>query len=91
MVNFPNAKAMCDIVEESQRSHGKYGNPTSAHEALGVLIEEFDELREAIHANNSARTYNEAIQVASVAYRLALAIESCDLSFFHRSGFEAAK
>jgi len=75
------------IVQESQRAHGKYGNPTSAHESLGVLIEELDELREAIHDNSGTRTYAEAVQVSSVAYRLALTIESRDLSFFHRSGF----
>ncbi|MCJ7711476.1 MAG: hypothetical protein MUQ32_11685, partial [Chloroflexi bacterium] len=71
-----DSKVLLAIIEESQRAHGTYGNPTSAHESLGVLIEELDELRDAIHMNNSASTYEEAVQVASVAYRLALAIES---------------
>ena len=82
-----DSKVLLAIVDESQRAHANYGNPTSAHESLGVLLEEMDELREAIHDNSGARTYDEAVQVASVAYRLALAIESCDPAFFHRSGF----
>ena len=75
------------IVDESEQAQAKYGSPASAHEALGVLMEEFDELKSAIHANKSASVEHEAIQVASVAYRLALAVASGESSFWIRSGF----
>lgn len=79
------------IIEEAQHANGKYGAPTSTHEALGVLLEEFDELKAAIHMNKSSSIEHEAIQVASVAYRLALAIASCDLAFFDRSGLSKTR
>ena len=75
------------IQAEAERAHGKYGAPTSTHESLGVLLEEFEELKDAIHANKSESVREEAIQVAAVAYRLALAIASGDLAFWNRSGF----
>lgn len=75
------------IVEESARAHGKYGPPTSAHESLGVLLEEFEELRAAIHLNLASAVAKEAVQVASVAYRLALACQRGELAFYARSGF----
>ena len=75
------------IQDEAEHAHGKYGPPTSTHEALGVLMEEFNELRAAIHQNKSASVAEEAIQVAAVAYRLALAIASGDVAFWWRSGF----
>ena len=75
------------IQAEAEHAHGKYGPPTSTHESLGVLMEEFDELRAAIHQNKAESIAEEAIQLAAVAYRLALAIASGDLAFWHRSGF----
>ena len=74
------------IREEAERSHGKYGPPTSTQESLGVLLEEFDELKEAIHANSAPRIAHEAVQVAAVAYRLALALDSGSVVFYGRSG-----
>jgi hypothetical protein len=75
-----------EIRAEAERAHGRYGPPVSTHESLGVLMEEFDELKEAIHANAADRISHEAIQLASVAYRLALELRSGNLSFHDRSG-----
>lgn len=80
-----------EVLDEAARATEKYGYPTSTHESLGVLLEEFDELKEAIHANAPDRVTHEAIQVAAVAYRLALATTSGNMEFHERSGFHPQK
>ena len=65
------------VHSEADNAASIYGAFTSTHEALGVLIEEVDELRAAIHANNVVAIRDEAIQVAAVALRLA---EACQLA-----------
>lgn len=75
-----------DLHEHIKKAHGLYGAPTSSHESLGVLLEEFDELRQAIHANKRESIREEAIDIAAAAMRLALAIERAELAFLHRSG-----
>jgi NTP pyrophosphatase (non-canonical NTP hydrolase) len=59
---------------EMEQAHTAYGLFTSTHEGLGVLFEEFDELRSAIHANNLDDVQHEALQVAAVAMRLAISV-----------------
>ena len=61
---------------EAERARDKWGPFRSTHEALGVLIEELDELRAAIHANDTDAARHESMQVAAVAYR------------FYRDGWE---
>ena len=58
------------IIAEAEKARDKYGDFTSTHEALGVLVEEFDELRAAIHSNKLASIAHEACQVSAVALRL---------------------
>ena len=73
------------IAQEAAGAHEKYGRFKSTHEALGVLVEEFDELKAAIHANDIDAVLAESMQVSAVAMRLA---ECCDLEstdFIHRS------
>lgn len=77
---------LTEIRAEAERAHGKFGPPISTHESLGVLLEEFDELKEAIHDNAADRIMREAIQVASVAYRLALELRRGNMLFHDRSG-----
>lgn len=74
------------IESEAARAEAMYGSPSSAHESLGVLLEEFEELREAIHQNDAAAIEREAIQVAAVALRLADATHRRLSSFMGRSG-----
>ena len=64
-------RTLADVRDEAERAHGLHGAFNSTHEALGVLEEERDELRAAIHANKLAAIQREAIQVAAVALRLA--------------------
>ena len=59
------------VREETAKAEEKFGPFHSSHEGLGVLIEEVDELREAIRSNIPALIQKEAVQVASVASRIA--------------------
>ena len=72
-----------EIIAEAQRAQSRHGNYTSSHEALGVLIEEVDEHRAAIHTNQIRAIRGEAIQIAAVTLRLALACD--DAEFRERS------
>lgn len=72
----------------------RHGGFNSTHEALGVLLEEFNELQDAIRANAIRDIAKEAIQVSAVALRLnalCLRAERGDANdFFERSGFSRA-
>jgi hypothetical protein len=58
------------VVAEAAKAQERFGDFTSTHEALGVLSEEFDELKEAIHANRFGSIMRESKQVSAVALRL---------------------
>jgi NTP pyrophosphatase (non-canonical NTP hydrolase) len=60
-----------DLLAEAEDAARKYGDYTSTHEALGVLIEEMDELREAVRRNVLKSIEREALQVGAVSLRLA--------------------
>lgn len=85
-------EAMLAIQIEAQKAHDRYGDFTSTHEALGVLVEEMDELKHAIQANMMGSVSVEAMQVAAVAARLFVHAEralSCRApTFLKRSGCE---
>lgn len=49
----------------------RYGDFASTHEALGVAVEEWDELRDAIKANDPADIEHECLDLAAVLIRLA--------------------
>ena len=61
--------AMVDTLMKEQDA--KYGQFASAHEALGVCLEEWDELRAAIHANDLESVQKECIDLAAPLLRLA--------------------
>jgi NTP pyrophosphatase (non-canonical NTP hydrolase) len=63
-------RAVAAILTEAEQTAARWNGFNSTHEALGVLIEEFDELRAAIHANSMQATAREAMQVSAVALRL---------------------
>lgn len=54
----------------------RYGPFASTHEALGVILEEFEELREAIQSNDAERIKRECIDLAAPVIRLAWEIEN---------------
>lgn len=67
--------AIQDAIEEARQhmaiASGLYGDFASTHEALGVLVEEWDELRDAIRANALESIRDEAIDLAAACLRLA--------------------
>ena len=77
-----------EILAEALRAQERYGPMRSTHEALGVLLEEFIELQDAIRANDLPQVRKEAIQLSAVALRLAA--ENTP-EFLDRSGFELKK
>lgn len=81
-----NTAILLAIKDEAFRAQERYGYFASTHEALGVLAEEWDELRDAIRANDLAAIEREAIQVAAVAARLAEHCRARQLPFVERSG-----
>ncbi len=80
------------IEHEANRAQQRYGDFTSTHEGLGVLVEEMRELEEAIRANDMIEISREAQQIAAVAARLCdhaqRALGSQLPAFLERSGCE---
>lgn len=70
------------LIKSAQTRYGRFA---SAHEALGVALEEWDELREAIRANDLGAIADEALDLAAVLIRLHEACSS-DEGLRKRSG-----
>jgi hypothetical protein len=62
-----------EIEAKAELAAGRYGPFASTHEALGVALEEWDELRAAIHSNALGAVEMECIDLAAVLFRLARA------------------
>ena len=71
--------ALDEILAEAASAQDFYGPFASAHEMLGVLEEEVDELRRHVFTRQVSRDRHamrrEAIQVAAIALRWAAACE----------------
>lgn len=63
---IPALDAIETMLYQRLAKHGP-GAFVSDHEALGVLVEEYDELIDAIRANDPAYVRNEWLDVAVVA------------------------
>lgn len=59
-----------EVHSELRRATGKFGNFHNAHEGYAVLLEEVDELWEAIKHGTRKQQRKEAVQVAAMAVRL---------------------
>ena len=82
-------RTLTEIRHEAEVACSLYGDFTSMHEALGVLQEEFDELKAELRNNHLPAVRLEAIQVAAVATRLAeIAGRESPNPFSIRSGCE---
>jgi NTP pyrophosphatase (non-canonical NTP hydrolase) len=64
--------AYSELDAHIQQAQLRYGDFSSTHEALGVVIEELDELKDAIRANALEAIREEAIDAAAVLVRLAV-------------------
>lgn len=53
------------------KANARYGHLASTHEGLGVAMEEWDELREAVKSNNLPRIKSECLDLAAVLIRMA--------------------
>lgn len=62
---------ICELEDRITRAHTRYGHFASTHEALGVAVEEWDELRDAIRSNALASVEVECLDLAAVLVRLA--------------------
>lgn len=60
------------------RAQGRYGDFASTHEALGVALEEWDELKDAIRANALASVEHECLDLAAVLMRLARLVRNSE-------------
>lgn len=65
-----------EVEERIAAAQRRYGDFASTHEAMGVALEEWDELREAIRANNLRAVEMECIDLAAVLIRLARALRN---------------
>lgn len=68
---YENSEVIAAIKSRMKSSQSRYGDYASTHEALGVIFEEFDELTEAIRANQLEAVAQEAMDLAAVLIRLA--------------------
>lgn len=60
-----------ELEDRIAKARERYGPFASTHEALGVALEEWDELRAAVHANALASVESECLDLAAVLVRLA--------------------
>ena len=60
-----------EISAHIEASQDRYGDFSSTHEALGVALEEWEELKDAVRANALESIRDEAIDLAAVLIRLA--------------------
>jgi hypothetical protein len=60
-----------EIEEHIVRAQKQHGDFASTHEALGVALEEWNELCDAVHSNVPWAVRDECIDLAAVLIRLA--------------------
>jgi NTP pyrophosphatase (non-canonical NTP hydrolase) len=77
-----------DIIYEIEalaaKAQARFGAMASTHEAIGVALEEWTELLDAVRANDLQAIEHEAIDLAAVLIRLARACRNVG-SFKQRS------
>lgn len=74
-----------DVRSRALIAAAEYGSFASSHEALGVASEEWDEFKDAIHANDLKAAAHEAIDLAAVLMRFAAAVSEGDARMIARS------
>jgi hypothetical protein len=74
-----------DIADRIVNAEARYGPFTSTHEAMGVISEEWDELRAAVHANALESVWHEALDIAAACIRLARQIDAREPGLIARS------
>jgi NTP pyrophosphatase (non-canonical NTP hydrolase) len=67
-----------EIELRIKHADDRYGPFASTHEAMGVALEEWDELRDAIKKNALAGVEYECLDLAAVLIRLARQMRACN-------------
>jgi len=79
-VNYGDFQNTCEAVYvRIGEAEDRYGPFASTHEALGVAMEEFDELKAAIYKNDlfgPDGVQNECLDLAAVLIRLAESLDN---------------
>jgi NTP pyrophosphatase (non-canonical NTP hydrolase) len=71
--NEQESEALFEIAKRIDAATDRYGQFASTHEALGVALEEWTELVDAVRSNKLGAIKHEALDLAAVCIRLALA------------------
>ena len=74
MTNFDLNDAYAELSVRIDAAHIRYGGFASTHEALGVALEEWNELVQAIQSNDIQSVSSECLDLAAVLIRLSSAI-----------------
>lgn len=72
------SEAIDEIVNRCETAQLKYNDFASVHEAMGVALEEWQELISAVHANKIESVRWEALDLAAVLIRLATQCRSSE-------------
>ena len=62
------------VKEEYQRARSKHAPLNSGHEGYAVILEELDELWDAVRADDFDHAKDEAVQVAAMALAFILEV-----------------
>ncbi len=71
--NEQESEVLFGVFGRIELSAKRYGQFASTHEALGVALEEWTELVDAVRSNKLGAIEHEALDLAAVCIRLALA------------------
>ncbi len=71
--NEQESEALFEIAKRIDAAQDRYGPFASTQEALGVALEEWTELVDAVRSNKLGAIEHEALDLAAVCIRLALA------------------
>lgn len=80
LTNYQVFQVIDSVAREYCRATEQYCSFSSAHEGYAVILEELDELWEAVKKSNTEEAIKEAIQVAAMAVRFVI-----DSKHFRRS------
>lgn len=67
------------VVQAMRRADEIFGDFTSTHEAIGVALEEWRELKDAIRSNDQFEVQNECLDLAVVLLRLYEQLDSSEI------------
>ena len=76
--SWTHPEEIYETIDHIKSAQARYGNFASTHEALGVALEEWNELQQAIRSNALEAVREECIDLAAVLIRLAIQCRSSE-------------